>query len=175
MPVIFPVSPRGTTAWLSSGLNSELKPAGATPADAPWWWEEGMGREAHCGHIRTQGTHSLCPARAEAMSCSRTLGHQDRAGQVGVDVVTLVPDGADLNWGAERHWISCGCPYCSLQEPPRGLDKPAWVPSLPVMNPQCLTITLEMTQLIPQALQDLALAHHSDSALFLPLVTDPFF
>ena len=44
MPVIFPVSPRGTTAWLSRGLNLEVKPAGATPADAPLVMGGGDGR-----------------------------------------------------------------------------------------------------------------------------------
>ena len=41
-------------------------------------------------------------ARLEAEADKQQdLGHQDSAGQVGVDVVTLVPDGADRAGGRE--------------------------------------------------------------------------
>lgn len=60
----------------------------------------GDGREAGCGPSRTKGATHRARLEVEADE-QHDLGHQDGTGQVGVDVVALVPDGADRAGGRE--------------------------------------------------------------------------
>lgn len=59
-------------------------------------------------------------ARLEAEADEQqNLGHQDSAGQVGVDVVTLVPDGADRTGGREaldQLWLPPTAPPRTTKE-----------------------------------------------------------
>lgn len=72
MPVIFPVSPRGTTAWLSSGLNLELKSAGATPADAPLVMGGGDGEGGPLRTHQDPGDPLTVPGSKRKLISSRT-------------------------------------------------------------------------------------------------------
>lgn len=66
-------------------------------------------------------------------------------------------------------------PYCSSKDHQRGLDKPAWVPPLPVMNPQCLAITPGNDPVHSTGPAGPGPCPSLRLRSFLPLVTDPFF